>query len=69
MTGVLRQNGNYLVGNADDSHGFSQNQGSFMVLKDTGILRYQYDFSSALGEATNNDCVSLHFTGGVIQLL
>lgn len=67
-TGMLRQNGNYLVGGAEESHGFSQVQGTFNILKDLGIIRYQYDFSGSISAAVNNDTVSLQFTGGVIQL-
>lgn len=69
VTGVIRQNGNYLVGSASDSHGFAQNQGTFNVLKDLGVIRYQYDFSGPISAAVNNDTISLQFTGGVIQLL
>ncbi len=67
-TGMLRQNGNYLVGEAEESHGFAQVRGSFNILKDLGIIRYQYDFSGSISAAVNNDTVSLQFTGGVIQL-
>lgn len=68
VTGAIRQNGNYLVGSASDSHGFAQNQGSFNILKDLGVLRFQYDFSGSISAAVNNDTISLQFTGGVIQL-
>ena len=68
VSGIVRQNGNYLVGSIDDSHGFDQTQGSFLVLKDTGILRWQYDFSGTITNAINNDTISVHFTGGEILL-
>lgn len=68
MTGVLRQNGKYLVGSADTQHGFAWDQGEFMKMTNLGVLRYAYNFSTPLEDAVNNDCVSLHFTGGVIQL-
>lgn len=68
VTGILRQNNNYLVGSVENPHGFAQAQGTLMVMKDLGVIRYQYDFLSALNAAINNDCVSLQFTGGVIQL-
>lgn len=68
-TGVVRQNGNYIVGSASDSHGFAQDQGTFLVMKDLGIIRYQYDFSGAPSGISNNDVMSIHFTAGTIQLL
>lgn len=69
VTGILRQNNNYLVGSVESPHGFAQAQGELKIMKDLGVIRYQYDFSSALDAAINNDCVALHFTGGAIQLL
>lgn len=66
--GVIRQNGNYLLGENDTAHGFSQSQGTLSILKDLGCIRYQYDFSGAISAAVNNDTISLQFTGGVIQL-
>lgn len=68
-TGVVRQNGNYIVGSASDSHGFAQDQGTFLLMKDLGIIRYQYDFSGAPSGISNNDVMSIHFTAGTIQLL
>lgn len=68
-TGVVRQNGNYIVGSASDSHGFAQDQGTFLVMRDLGIIRYQYDFSGAPSGISNNDVMSIHFTAGTIQLL
>ena len=68
-TGVVRQNGNYIVGSASDSHEFAQDQGTFLLMKDLGIIRYQYDFSGAPSEISNNDVMSIHFTAGTIQLL
>lgn len=68
-TGVVRQNGNYIVGSASDSHGFAQDQGTFLLMKDLGIIRYQYDFSGAPSKISNNDVMSIHFTAGTIQLL
>ena len=69
VTGILRQNNKYLVGSVESPHGFDQSQGLLTIMKDLGVIRYQYDFSIPLDEAINNDCVALHFTGGVIQLL
>ena len=69
VTGILRQNNNYLVGSVENPHGFDKSQGVLAIMKDLGVIRYQYDFSLALDAAINNDCVALHFTGGVIQLL
>lgn len=68
VTGILRQNNNYLAGSVEDPHGFAQAQGELTIMKDLGVIRYQYDFSTTLDTAINNDCVALHFTGGVIQL-
>ena len=68
-TGVVRQNGNYIVGSVSDSHGFAQDQGTFLLMKDLGIIRYQYDFSGAPSGISNNDVMSIHFTAGTIQLL
>ena len=68
-TGVVRQNGNYIVGSASDSHEFAQDQGTFLLMKDLGIIRYQYDFSGAPSGISNNDVMSIHFTAGTIQLL
>lgn len=69
VTGILRQNNNYLAGNIESPHRFTQSQGELTIMKDLGVIRYQYDFSSALDVAINNECVALHFAGGVIQLL
>lgn len=68
-TGVVRQNGNYIVGSASDSHGFAQDQGTLLVMRDLGIIRYRYDFSGAPSGISNNDVMSIHFTAGTIQLL
>ena len=68
VTGILRQNNNYLVGSVEDPHRFAQAQGELTIMKDLGVIRYQYDFSTTLDTAINNDCVALHFAGGVIQL-
>lgn len=68
LTGVLRQNGNYVAGSVDSPHGFASGQGSFLIMKDLGVLRFQYAFSSALSNAINNDTISAHFTGGTIDL-
>ena len=68
VTGIVRQNGKYLLGTTENGHGFSSNQGTFLILKDVGVLRWQYDLSSALDEVVNNDLVSVHFNSGTINL-
>lgn len=68
VTGIVRQNGKYLLGTTENGHGFSSNQGTFLILKDVGVLRWQYDLSSAPDEVVNNDLVSVHFNSGTINL-
>lgn len=68
VTGIVRQNGKYLLGTTENGHGFSSNQGTFLILKDVGVLRWQYDLSSAPDEVVNNDLVSVHFNSGTIKL-
>lgn len=65
----LRQDGNY-IGDSNSSrpHGFAWDQGGFYINKDTGTLRFRYEFSTRPKNGKNNDMVSAYFTDGVIVL-
>lgn len=66
-SGLIRQNGKYLINSDGTAFNFTQSRAALMVLKNSNTIRLTYTFSGAL-DAINNDLLSVQFYGGKIEL-
>lgn len=66
-SGLIRQDGKYLINSDGTAFNFTQSRAALMVLKNSNTIRLTYTFSGAL-DAINNDLLSVQFYGGKIEL-